>query len=94
MEARLGSLWAIQRGVGVGGREDSRGHTRPLPEDRQVEAEKLADTTQRVLDLAVDLGRPQVDEPGGDVGDQRLELEEGPEVFGGARRLIERGHSG
>ena len=35
----------------------------------------------------------QVDEPGGDVGDQRLELETVLEVRGRRLRFIERGHA-
>ena len=49
------------------------GAARPLPEHGDVDAEQLADAAQRVLDLAVHLAGAQVDEPGGEVGEQRLE---------------------
>ena len=70
-----GSLRAVRGGVGVGGHDDRRRPSRPLPEDREIEAEELADPAERVLDLAVHLARGQRDEPRGEVGDQPLELE-------------------
>ena len=70
-----------------------RGRARPLPKHRQIDAEKLADTAQRVLDLAVHLARRQVDEPGGEVRQQRLELETVLELIGRRLRMIDRGHA-
>ena len=51
------------------------GRRRPLPEHREIDAEKLADAAQRVADLVVHPAGRQVDEPGGEVGEQRLELQ-------------------
>ena len=89
-----GDRAVLPRAVDVGGRDDAGACGRPLPEHREIEAEQLADPAQRVLDLAVHLAGRQVDEPRGEVGDQRLELETAPEVLGGGLRLIDRGHSG
>ena len=75
LDQRLAGAACLARGVGVGGRDDVRCRRRPLPKHGVVDAEKLADAAQRVLDLAVHLVGRQVDEPGGEVGDQRLELE-------------------
>jgi hypothetical protein len=72
---RRGRLLTVLRGIGVRGRDDARGAGRPLPEHRIVEAEKLADTAQRVLDLPVHFAGRQVDESRGEVGDQRFEFE-------------------
>ena len=77
-------VWRLERlgRVGVGGRHDPRLARRPLPEHRVVDAESRADATQGVLDRAVHLARGQVDEAGGEVGDQRLELETTSELPG------------
>jgi hypothetical protein len=47
-----------------------------------VEVEALAHPALGVVDLPVHLDRRQVDEPGRQVGDQRLELETSAEVLG------------
>jgi hypothetical protein len=49
-------------GMDVGGGDDVRRLIRPLPQQREVDSDKLADTAQRVLDLVVDLDRGQVDD--------------------------------
>ena len=89
---RVGRTQAFLGAVGVGGHDHPGGCGRPLPQHRQVDPERLADTAQPVLDLAVDLVGRKVDEAGREVGDQRLELEEAPEVLGGALRRMVRGH--
>ena len=73
----------------MGWRDDTRVGVRPLPEHREIDAEEVADTAQGVLDLAVHLLWMQVDELGGEFGDHRIEIEKAPDVFSGARRLIE-----
>jgi hypothetical protein len=44
-----------------------------LQQHREVDAEGLADTAQRVLYLSVHPARMQVDKPGGEIREQRLE---------------------
>ena len=87
---RVGRTQAFLGAVGVGGHDHPGGCGRPLPQHRQVDPERLADTAQPVLDLAVDLVGRKVDEAGREVGDQRLELEEAR--LGVARRRIVRRH--
>ena len=77
---RLGRWYGALGVVGVRGQDDGRVRARPLPEHGQIDAERLADPAQRVHDLAVQLVRRQVDEPGREVGDQRLEPDGVPEV--------------
>ena len=69
------SRQAFQGVVRVGGCEDTRGRARPLPEHGEIDAERLAGPAQRVFDLAVHLVGSQVDEPGGEIGEQRVELQ-------------------
>jgi len=45
----------FQAQVDVRGRKDIRGRIRPLPQHREIDAEKLADSAQRVFDLAIHL---------------------------------------
>ena len=54
---RLGRKDLLYGGVGVGGRDDIRGSSRPLPQHGKVDLEALADAAQRVLDRGVHLGR-------------------------------------
>ena len=79
---RLRKLHARQGRVRVCGCDDVRGDCRPLPEHREIDAVKLADTAQRPFDLAVHLVGRHVDEPRRQVGDQRLELEKACRLLG------------
>ena len=92
---RLGRSQAFLGAPGVGGCDDARDCVRPLPKHRKIDAERLADTAQRVLDLAVHLGGSQVDESRGEIGDERLELEKPREALcGGLRPIGGFGHAG
>jgi len=71
----------------VGESEGTSGRSRPFPKRREIDAENLADAALHLFDLAVHLARGQVDEPGREVGDQRLELEQADEVFCGGLRM-------
>ena len=76
---RLGREQTLQGGVGVGGRDDVRGRsptTARAPRDRGRGARRHCRSAS--LDGAVHLAGRQVDEPRGEVGDQRLELETAP----------------
>ncbi len=77
---RLGRLETLLGAVEVRRLEVGRSWRRRLPEHRQIEAEELADGAQRAFDLAVHLAGRQVDEPRGELGEQRLELEQAPET--------------
>lgn len=57
-----------------------------------IDAERLADTAQRDFNLSVHLAKPQVDETGGEVRDQCLELETLLELVDSGPRSIDRGH--
>ena len=81
-------------GEGVGGHDRLRVDRRPLPQGCEVEAERLADPAQGVLDLAVDLAGEQVDEPGGEIRDQDLEREEILGTRRGESCLVVSGHAG
>ena len=70
---RLRRYLTSQGVVDVGGRDHIGGLARPLPQHTEIDADELTDTAQRVLDLAVHLVGRQVDEPGGEVDEQRLE---------------------
>ena len=89
---RLGRKQPFQGGVGVGGCDHVRGGCRPLPQHREIDPEELADTAQCVLYGTVHLAGRQVDEPRGEVGDERLELETTPDGLRGARRVFGLGH--
>ncbi len=84
--------WYALAGVDMCGRGDTRSEIRPLPQHRQVDAERHRHATQRVFDLAVYLARPQVDELGGDVRDHPLEVQALLKAVGGGPRFIDRGH--
>ena len=90
---RLGRSQALQGPPGVGGCDDARVGVRPPPKHRQIEAERLGDTPQRVLDLAVDLGGRQLHESRGEIGDECVELEKAREALcGGLRPIAGLGH--
>lgn len=74
--------------------DEVRGAGRPLPEDRDVETEKLADAAQGLLDLPVHLPGREENEPGREICEQRLELETAPEKLGRGLRRIDPGHDG
>ena len=48
--------------VEVGGGDDVRGLTCPLPEHCKIDSKQVADTAQRTFDLAVHLAGGQIDE--------------------------------
>ena len=62
--------------------DDGRPRIRPLPEDGEIDVEKPADTTERVFDLAVDLGGRELAEPGRQVRESCLEAEAILEIGG------------
>ncbi len=57
----------------MGRSDDTRRRNRPLPQHRRVDPEKLADTAPGVFNLTVDLAWSQIDEPGREFREQRLE---------------------
>jgi hypothetical protein len=61
-----------------------------LPKHRQIDSDELANTPQRVCDLAVDLIRSPVDEPRREIGDQRLELKSSLDSLAGRPSPAER----
>ena len=60
---RVGTGRPLYRPVHVGGRGDAWFCRRPLPQHREVDAQKLADWRSSVLDRAVDVAGRQLDEP-------------------------------
>ena len=70
-------LW---REIDMGRRDDRWIQRRPLPEHAEVDAERLADAAEGVLDLAVHRVGRKVDEARREVGDQLFEGEQPLEV--------------
>ena len=85
---RLADCRHLRGDIDVGRRDDGRIRCRPLPEHAEVDAERLADAAQRVLDLAVHLVGREVDEARGELGDQRLETTKLLEGSRGPRRTV------
>ena len=78
--------------VGVGGRHTA-GRAADHCHSTATSMPRVSQTRLRaVLDLAVHLAGWQVDEPGGELGEHRLELETVSQTFGGEPRLIGCGH--